>query len=362
MKRMSTVISLAAVLIATPALAQTTYLYSDYNADDSLVLTENEFGTYAGDLFSRYDTNRDLRLSESEFGVLDNEIGPFGERFEAWDQEPDGWLTQDEFRTGLNSVYDRNNDLQIDEAEFNAFGRTAAVGETVGGPDNTVQSNEIIRLADWRYDDLYGPGVSVEEMMDDMDVYGPGGDDIGEVDDVVFGSNGRVLAIIAEIGGLWDIGDTHVSIPWDMIEVSADNVVVPVTEDTVGDYSLFARDYITADGAAQYIREVDDGWFDDTETGPYSWRASELIGEYARLAPGGAEVAQNYGYVNDLIIVDGALSATVVSPDVGWGAGGSYAYPYTGYRPGTQYYDLPYDETEARELEPFEYNRLGMVQ
>lgn len=361
MKRKSTAISLAAVLIATPALAQQTYVYSDYDTDATPGLTDTEFGTYSADVFGRYDTDRDMMLSEEEYGLFNNEVGPFDEPFEAWDREPDGFLTEDEFGTGLYGAYDTNNDLLIDEPEFGAYGMNEQVGDTVGGPDNTVQTNQIVRLSDWRYDDLYGPGVSVEELMDDMDVYGPTGEEIGEVDDVLFGSNGQALAIIAEIGGFWDIGDTHVSIPWEMVEVNLDNVIVPVTEDTVGDYSLFAQDYITADGVAQNIQQVDGGWFDDSETGPYVWRASELIGEYARLAPEGTTVAENYGYVNDLIIVDGTLRATVVSPDVGWGTGGYYAYPYTGYRRGADYYDIPYNETEARGLEPFEYNRLGML-
>lgn len=45
--------------------------------------------------------------------------------------------------------------------------------------------------------------------------------------------------MVAEVGGFWDIGDTHVAVPWAQVDVqSYDRIVVPVTEETVDDYQL----------------------------------------------------------------------------------------------------------------------------
>jgi hypothetical protein len=51
-----------------------------------------------------------------------------------------------------------------------------------------------------------------------------------------------------------------------------------------------------------------------------------------------------------------------VSPDVAYGVGGPYAYPYYGYdygwEPGSNYYHLPYSRREISQLGPFDYTRL----
>ena len=53
----------------------------------------------------------------------------------------------------------------------------------------------------------------------------------------------------------------------------------------------------------------------------------------------------------------------VVSPDVAWGGGGYYAYPYYGYdhgwNPGREFYDLPYERTEVEALEPLDREQIG---
>ncbi|HEV7344898.1 MAG TPA: PRC-barrel domain-containing protein [Devosia sp.] len=358
MARTSTAIALVATLVATPALAQTTYQYSDFDLDGNLELTDVEFEQYSASIIERYDTDRDSYISAEEFVILDREVGPFNQPFETWDTDADRRLATSEFNTGLFGVYDTNRDLMVDETEYGLYGGT----ETVGGMDNTVQSNEVITLADWRYDDLYGQGVSVEELMDDMEVWGVTGEEIGSVENVLFGADGQVLALVAEVGGFWDIGDTHVSIPWDMVEVGLENIVVPVTEDTVGDYSVFNEGYayddayVTATSAATDIQEVGGDGFDTLETGPSVWRATDLIGDYARIRD--ADTYQNYGYVNDIIIRDGEIAATVISADAGYGAPGYYAYPYTGYA-GGDYYDVPYGRTEVDTLEPYDYNRMA---
>ena len=103
--------------------------------------------------------------------------------------------------------------------------------------------------------------------------------------------------------------------------------------------------------------EVVEG-IDDAQI-PRAWRASELIGDYARLRQGEALV--NYGYVNDLILQDGEVAAVIVQPRGAFGPG-FRAYPYYGYGfgwyAGRPYYDLPYTEDEVSQAEEFDYDRI----
>jgi sporulation protein YlmC with PRC-barrel domain len=220
---------------------------------------------------------------------------------------------------------------------------------------------EIIALPEWSYDELYADGVSVDDLLE-ADVVGPTGEEIGAVENVIFDAEGGVLSIIAEIGGFLEIGDTHINVPWDRVEVGAegDNVVVPVTQETVEEYSLFADPIITAFEASEDIEAVEGDNAGVALTGPRAWRATELIDDYARLRDG--DGFANYGYVDDLVIRNDELAAVVVRPDVGWGAPGLYAYPYYGYGygwyPGLAYYDLPYDREAVGAIEPFEEEEL----
>ncbi|UIJ73324.1 PRC-barrel domain-containing protein [Aurantimonas sp. HBX-1] len=408
----STAMALILATSAAPALAQATYTFADIDADGNLELSSAEFERVARDTYGRWDTNSDQRIEDVEFytgayhdwdtdsdGALTSDEysagwdGWFGDgepvaygtldadadgivsedefgaglgntsAFGTWDTAGDGFLDEGEFSAGLYSAYDMDDNDIIAESEYAGYDRVGAVSAdagVVGTADETVKAN-IVSLSDWRYDELYADGVSAEDFIDEMEVYGLTGDEIGDVEDIIVGTDGKILSVIAEVGGLWDIGDTHVSIPWSDVELRAegDGIIVPVTEDTVEDYGLFNNELLTATTAAAAITaEVD-----DAEVGPRAWRVSELIGDYARLRQD--DGYRDYGYVNDVILRDGQVAAVVVNADVGYGARGAYAYPYYGYGagygwgPGNQYYDLPYAENDIGEMEAFDYDRLG---
>lgn len=219
---------------------------------------------------------------------------------------------------------------------------------------------EVVPLSEWSYDDIYQNGVSAEDFIYEMDVVGEDGEEIGTVEDILIGPDGKVLSIIAQVGGVWDIGDTHVSVPFDQVELAEDGdaVTVPVSEETVDDYGFWSDDgsrKLSADAASS---ETIEG-VDDAET-VRAWRATELIGDYARLKEG--EGYSNYGYVSDLLLRDGQVDAVVVSPSTNYGRG-YRAYPYYGYgagwTPGDANYDMPYGEGDIGEVEPFDYDNLG---
>lgn len=221
---------------------------------------------------------------------------------------------------------------------------------------------EIIALPEWHPELLQEGGFSAEEFIDEMEVYGSTGDEIGEVENIIVGADGKVLSIIAEVGGLWDIGDTHVNVPWDQLKFTAegDGVIIPVTQETVEDYSLFNDDLLTAGEAATDVTAVEGDGPGVVSTGARAWRVTELIDDYTRLKYG--DGFANYGYVDDVIIKDGQVASVVVRPDVSWGARGLYAYPYYGYRygwnPGLGYYDLPYARDDVAEMEPIDYEKF----
>ncbi|WP_370159316.1 PRC-barrel domain-containing protein [Limimaricola soesokkakensis] len=391
-----------AVTGAMPALAQTTWTYSDIDTDGNLELSSVEFENYSGELFGQWDVDGDGTIVEQEFtsglydawdtdadGVLTE--AEYTDSWDIWfddyetigydavDLDSDGLLTEDEFSGGvvnaglfdswgggpldeeqfatvLYDVYDSDDNLTITQVEYDAVPAINSLGYD---PVNTLQVNDVISLSEWSYDDVYAGGISAEEFIDEMEVYGVTGEEIGDVEDLLIGPDGRVLSVIAEVGGFWDIGDTHVSIPFEEVALAddGDGIVVPVTEDNVSDYDLWTYDAVSAEEAAE---EVVSGLDDATIL--RAWRATELIGDSARLQDG--DLYSEYGYISDLILRDGEVAAVVANASSGYGAG-YQAYPFYGYDydmgwdAGSPYYDLPYTADEVNDLDRFDYERLG---
>lgn len=210
-----------------------------------------------------------------------------------------------------------------------------------------------VALSDWSYQPLYTSGWSVDQVFDDAVVLGRGGEEIGDVENIVFDRGGEVLSLIAEVGGLWGIGDTHVSIPWSDLKFSKDgsHITVPITEDTVDDYSAAAAQ----PGA---LRKKDAGQVatveEDMATGPQLIKATDIIGDTAFL-----NNAERYGYLSDLIVNDGRLAAVVADTRI-YGRG-YRAFPYAGptaWASGSGRYELGYGVDEVRRLENFDYSRM----
>ncbi len=139
--------------------------------------------------------------------------------------------------------------------------------------------------------------------------------------------------------------------------VEGETVVVPLTEENLEGYDYFNYAGLAGGELGEDIIRGTD----DLPPGFRAWRASELIGDYARVRGEGDEF-ERYGYVSDLIVRDGEIAATVVESGVGFG-GGYYAYPYYGYgygwEPGYEYYDMPYTTEDVGEVDPLEYERFG---
>src|SRR3546814_10381042 len=72
------------------------------------------------------------------------------------------------------------------------------------------------------------------------------GEDIGEVENLVVGSDTKIRKLIFSTGGIWDIGDKHLAVAWNQVTVSPDgeHVTVPVTEETRSEERRVGRECV----------------------------------------------------------------------------------------------------------------------
>lgn len=220
-------------------------------------------------------------------------------------------------------------------------------------PDQKAGGTDVVVLSDWAYEPLYESGWSVEQMIDEAAVVGPSGEEIGQVENLVFSDDGKIMAMIAEVGGVLDMGDTHVSIPWNEVELSKDmqRIEIPINEESADDYAIFGDRSALLKEEADRIVTVDE----ETQTGTKIFKATDLIGDYAYLS----EDVQ-YGYVNDLLVQDGKVSAVVIDASR-YALPGYYAFPYDptdGWRPSGLRYQLPYSEGEIATISTFDYDLM----
>ncbi|HET8791074.1 MAG TPA: PRC-barrel domain-containing protein [Modicisalibacter sp.] len=216
---------------------------------------------------------------------------------------------------------------------------------------NGNANGEVRAISEWNYDEIYqDAGIEADRLMD-AEVFGPEGEEIGNIENVLLNEKNQIIAIIAEVGGFWDIGDTHIAVSWEEVELTEDGFQIPVTEDNVDDYELFGEgSYITLHDVDE-ASQVDD----DLATGPRVWKLTDLLDDYATIDDG-----IGYGYIENALFTEkGALQAIVVDPSGEAYGYGPYAYPFYGYgygwEPGLGAYDIPYTGEEVAEMEPFDY-------
>lgn len=89
---------------------------------------------------------------------------------------------------------------------------------------------------DWRGSKLIGASV-----------YGPDNASIGEINDVVIGSDGKINAVVVGVGGFLGVGEKDVALPFEAISVtrkadsaSIDKITVSYTKDQLKNAPKFA--------------------------------------------------------------------------------------------------------------------------
>ena len=227
----------------------------------------------------------------------------------------------------------------------------------VDPPAKTVGTKTVdIKTVDihtWKLDPENG--WSVKKLLGKK-VKSAKGEDVAEVDNIVFGPDGKVRQLIVSTLGVLGFGEKNLAVNWSDVTVGPgyEYVTTPITAESVKKYGLF-------DGFAKSSGPI----------APRDWRSSELIGNYVNLKGN-----VHYGYVRDLIVSkDGQLQAVIISPDVGYEhglggyEGGYYAYPFYGYQyghgyghhqgwnPGDRSYNLPYAKADIAQLLPYAYKK-----
>ncbi len=223
-----------------------------------------------------------------------------------------------------------------------AVAATFALAGCAAGPQpvEVVDDASVVSLDDFSSRDT--TGLWSGERVLGLPVRGSDGNEIGEVENIVIGPDDRIRALMVEVGGFLDIGDTHLRVPWNEVSVDPsanfEYIEVPFTQGD--DFERYAADGREAAGEGQ--RE---------------WRADELIGDYVSLDD--SPVEGDYGTVNDIMFTrDGEVDSVVVNASYRYG-GGFYNYPYRGYgygfTPGVSTYGLGYGTTAIGGYSPFTY-------
>ena len=83
--------------------------------------------------------------------------------------------------------------------------------------------------------------VSVE-ALEDMNIYGSAGEEIGEVEDVLVDASGQPVAVTADVGGFLGIGEREVVIGLDQLTHSGDRLTVGMTKEQIEALPEFADD------------------------------------------------------------------------------------------------------------------------
>jgi hypothetical protein len=113
---------------------------------------------------------------------------------------------------------------QSDSGEMSATGQTDDMGTEMADADITDWNNaNLIRTRDITGGNVYTTNEADDEGWDPEYMYDTVGADwnqIGEIEDLVLNQNGQIVGIVAEVGGFLDIGDKHV-----VIEVNDLNLV-----------------------------------------------------------------------------------------------------------------------------------------
>ena len=231
-----------------------------------------------------------------------------------------------------------------------AFGGVAQQPDTNAGTRGGSASMPV-PLTNWPPKDFYD-GWSADRIID-ANVIGPQGDQIGHVKNLLLDRSGQIAAVIAEIGGVFDIGDTHIALPWREVELRPDGLHAPITEDSAQAHGLFKDEFYSRvdTGGIEGVEET-------IETGPRLWKATALLDDYVILANG-----PPYGYVTDLVFGDDGKLRSVVanSANAEFGRMGVFPFPWNGYRnwkPTLDYYALPYSREEIKTVPMINYARF----
>ncbi len=93
-------------------------------------------------------------------------------------------------------------------------------------------ASKTVDIRTWKLDPA--AGWSVRTLVGKK-VRGPGGEEVGEVENIVFSPEGKVFKLILSTGGILGIGDKNLAVKWSDVKIGPgyDYVTTPITAETV---------------------------------------------------------------------------------------------------------------------------------
>jgi sporulation protein YlmC with PRC-barrel domain len=75
--------------------------------------------------------------------------------------------------------------------------------------------------------------VTIEDL-EDMEIYGPNGEEVGEVEAVLVDASAQPVAIAADVGGFLGMGEKDVVIALDRLTQDGDHLKIDMTKEQIG--------------------------------------------------------------------------------------------------------------------------------
>ena len=86
------------------------------------------------------------------------------------------------------------------------------------------------------------PAATEVEKYIGKDVYGTKGSKVGELNNLLTDSSGKVRAGIIEFGGFLGIGEHRVAVPWNDLKAQGDRLTVDMTDDQIKSAPAWNKD------------------------------------------------------------------------------------------------------------------------
>jgi len=95
-----------------------------------------------------------------------------------------------------------------------------ALAQTAGSTDTTRSTTTVVTAPNTTADPLYEmkPGQWRATKLTGLNVYDPGNNKIGDINELIVGRDGRVTAVIVGTGGFLGIGEHNSAIPFDQVQ------------------------------------------------------------------------------------------------------------------------------------------------
>ncbi len=138
----------------------------------------------------------------------------------------------DEAATHMEQAAEQTGDAMEDAGDAAAMAAEDAADATAEAADDVADMTNVgdvndghpmIRTRDITGSTIYTTNEANDEGWElERDIAEVGADwnDIGEIEDIVLDMNGKVIGVVAEVGGFLDIGDKHVMLPMEDVTLT----------------------------------------------------------------------------------------------------------------------------------------------